>query len=87
MNIFDAIAENRIQEAMKRGEFNNLPFHGVAIHVDDDFSISAERRFTLKRLLAYRQSRGKEPSPLVLRWKGLRGEDSVIFARKHRKAV
>jgi hypothetical protein len=82
MNIFDTIAENKIQEAMKRGEFDNLPLHGIPIHVDDDFSISAERRFILKHLLAYQQSRGKEPSPLVLRWKALRRKNGVIFARQ-----
>lgn len=77
MNIFDAIAENKIQEAMKRGEFNNLPFHGVPITIDDDFSIAADRRFILRRLLAYQQTKHKEPSPLVLRWKALRYKEST----------
>ena len=77
MNIFNTIAENKIQEAMKRGEFDCLPFQGVPLAIDDDFSIAAERRFVIKRLLAYQLSKAKEPSPLVSRWKALRYQDAV----------
>ena len=35
MDILAKIAERRIREAMERGEFDNLPFHGKAIRLDD----------------------------------------------------
>ena len=35
MDILAKIAEQRIREAMERGEFDNLPFHGKPIKLDD----------------------------------------------------
>src|SRR5438552_3926509 len=35
MDILAKIAEQRIREAMERGEFDNLPFHGKSIRLDD----------------------------------------------------
>ena len=68
MSIFDVIAENRIQEAMKRGAFDRLPFRGVALDVEEDFSLSAETRFVLKRML-WQSAAKREASPLVARWR------------------
>lgn len=35
MDILAKIAEQKIREAMERGEFDNLPFHGVRIVPED----------------------------------------------------
>lgn len=35
MDILARIAEQRIREAMERGEFDNLPLHGKPIRLDD----------------------------------------------------
>ena len=71
MSIFDAIAEHRIQEAIQRGELDQPAFHGVPIEIDDDFSVSAEVRFVLKRLGQIPSGVG-EPSPMVALWKARR---------------
>ncbi|EGW36289.1 DUF1992 domain-containing protein [Desulfosporosinus sp. OT] len=34
LNIFDKIVEDRIQEAMRNGEFDNLPSQGKPINLD-----------------------------------------------------
>jgi len=34
LNIFDRIVEDRIQEAIRNGEFNNLPSEGKPINLD-----------------------------------------------------
>jgi len=34
LNIFDKIVEDRIQEAMRNGEFENLPMQGKPINLD-----------------------------------------------------
>lgn len=41
---FDAIAEERIQEAMRRGDFDNLPGAGKPLELDDDLLVPAEVR-------------------------------------------
>ncbi|MBM3222744.1 MAG: DUF1992 domain-containing protein [Candidatus Tectomicrobia bacterium] len=35
MDAFTKIAEQRIREAMERGEFDNLPLHGKPVKLDD----------------------------------------------------
>jgi hypothetical protein len=35
MDILARIAEQRIREAMERGEFDNLPLHGTPLKLDD----------------------------------------------------
>lgn len=38
MSIFDVIAERKIQQAIDRGEFDRLPFRGIPIDIQEDFS-------------------------------------------------
>jgi hypothetical protein len=45
---FDAIAEQRIREALAQGEFDNLPGAGKPLRLDDDSLIPEDQR------LAYR---------------------------------
>ncbi len=45
-----AIAENRIQEAMERGEFDNLPGAGKPLVLEDDANIPEELRMAWKIL-------------------------------------
>lgn len=71
MSIFDVIAENKIQEAIQRGEFDHLPFHGQPLDLYEDFSISAQARFLIRRLQAAAGA-GREPSALAIRWKAMR---------------
>ncbi len=40
----DAVAEERIQEAMRRGEFDNLPGAGRPLDLDEDPLVPAELR-------------------------------------------
>jgi hypothetical protein len=40
----DAIAEERIQEAMRRGAFDNLPGAGKPLELDDDLLVPPELR-------------------------------------------
>lgn len=40
----DAVAEERIQEAMRRGAFDNLPGAGRPLDLDDDLLVSPELR-------------------------------------------
>ncbi|MDR3289270.1 MAG: DUF1992 domain-containing protein [Peptococcaceae bacterium] len=42
-DIFNQIAEDRIQEAMRNGEFDNLPY-GKQLNLDDWASLPAETR-------------------------------------------
>lgn len=84
MNIFDAIAENKIQQAMERGEFDRLPHHGIPIDITEDFTLSLEVRFVLHRLKASTTA-ADVPSPLVSRWRAqryrrqIRGPAQVIL--------
>ena len=43
-DIFDKIVEDRIQEAMRNGEFDNLPSQGKPINLDYWASLPAEIR-------------------------------------------
>jgi hypothetical protein len=44
MNIFEWIAEQRIEEAMKRGEFDNLPGKGKPLNLDEDMTVPEHMR-------------------------------------------
>lgn len=70
MSIFDVIAENKIQAAIQQGQLDQPALFGQPIHVDDDFSISAESRFLIRRMQAITGAT-REPSPLVARWKAM----------------
>jgi len=46
----DAIAEERIQEAMRKGQFDNLPGAGKPLELDDDLLVPAELRVAYRIL-------------------------------------
>src|SRR5215467_11974408 len=50
MDILAKIAEQRIREAMERGEFDNLPFHGKPIKLDDLVGVPEHLRMGYKIL-------------------------------------
>jgi len=50
MDILDKIAEQRIREAMERGEFDNLPLHGKPIKLDDLVGVPEHLRMGYKIL-------------------------------------
>src|SRR5437764_5331320 len=50
MDILAKIAEQRIREAMERGEFDNLPFHGKPIKLDDLVGVPGHLRMGYKIL-------------------------------------
>ena len=47
---FDAIAEERIQEALRRGDFDRLPGMGRPLELDDDSLIAPEMRMACRIL-------------------------------------
>lgn len=44
MDIFQRIAERKIQEAIENGEFDNLPNRGKPLKLDDDIHVPEELR-------------------------------------------
>src|SRR5262249_5593940 len=50
MDALAKIAEQRIREAMERGELDNLPFHGQPIKLDDLTGVPAHLRMGYKIL-------------------------------------
>src|SRR5512144_1051817 len=50
MDILAKIAEQRIREAMERGEFDNLPFQGKPIKLDDLAGVPEHLRMGYKIL-------------------------------------
>jgi hypothetical protein len=48
--IFDKIADQRIREAIERGEFDDLPGKGKPLQLEDDRHISADMRLAYKIL-------------------------------------
>lgn len=63
MEIFTLIAEQRIREAMERGEFNNLSGKGRPLKLEDDTSVPDELRLSYKVL----KNAGCVPPELELR--------------------
>ena len=49
-NIFDKIAEERIREAIERGEFDDLPGKGQPLNLEDDSHLPADLRLAYKIL-------------------------------------
>lgn len=81
MSIFDVIAENKIQEAIQKGQLDQPALFGQPIHVDDDFSISAESRFLIRRMQAITGA-SREPSPLVARWKAMQYQKQARLTKR-----
>ena len=63
MDIFQMIAERKIQKAIENGEFDNLPNKGKPIEINDDISVPPELRMAYKIL----QNAGCLPPELELR--------------------
>ena len=63
MNLLDQIAEARIQEAIERGEFRDLPGAGRPLRLDDDSAIPEELRAAYRIL----KNAGFLPPELQLR--------------------
>lgn len=63
MNIFEWIANEKIEEAMRRGEFDNLPGKGKPLDLEDDAHIPPDQR------MAYRlmKNAGVAPPEVSLR--------------------
>lgn len=63
MNLLDQIAEQRIQEAINRGELRDLPGEGRPLQLDDDSAIPEELR------VAYRILKNAGFLPPELQWR------------------
>jgi hypothetical protein len=68
MNILDTIAENKIQQAIERGELDFPEMYGKPIEITEDFSIPVEVRLLLKKL-SQAKNASHEESPLLRFWK------------------
>ncbi len=62
-SVFDILAEQRIAEAIRRGEFDNLPGAGCPLHLDDEPLVSPEQRMA-NRIL---KNAGFAPPEIMLR--------------------
>jgi hypothetical protein len=63
ISILDILAEQRIVEAQRLGELDNLPGAGKPLELDDDPLVSPEQRMVNKIL----KNAGCEPAPVTLR--------------------
>lgn len=63
MNIFEIIAEKRIQEAIDNGEFDNLPGKGKPLYLEDLSGVAPEDRMANKIL----KNAGVLPPRMALR--------------------
>jgi hypothetical protein len=62
-NIFDILAEQRITDAMLRGEFDHLPGAGRPLEFEDDLFVNPEQRM-VNRIL---KNAGFAPREIFLR--------------------
>lgn len=63
MDMLSWLAEQRIQEAMRDGQFNNLPGHGKPLELEDLSGVPEELRMSFKIL----KNAGLLPEELALR--------------------
>jgi hypothetical protein len=73
MEFFARLAENRIQEAMKAGEFDNLQGRGQPLNLEEDSHIPPELRMAYKIL----KNADCLPPELVLRQEVVQLQDLV----------
>jgi hypothetical protein len=73
MEFFSRLAENRIQEAMRAGEFDNLEGRGQPLNLGDDSHIPSELRMAYKIL----KNADCLPPELVLRQEVINLQDLV----------
>jgi len=50
MDVFASLAEKRIEEALRRGEFDNLPGAGKPLKLEDDSAIPEDLRMAYRLL-------------------------------------
>jgi hypothetical protein len=80
MNIFEKIANEQIEEAMKRGDFDNLPGKGKPIDLDEDAGIPEDMRLAMRIL----KNAGVSPPEVSLR-KELEATKAEIAVAKNRE--
>ena len=68
INILDTIAENKIQQAIERGELDFSEMYGKPLEITEDFSIPVEVRLMLRKL-SQAKSTSHEESLLLRFWK------------------
>ncbi|NMG50598.1 DUF1992 domain-containing protein [Azoarcus communis] len=85
MNLFDILAEQRIAEAFRRGEFEHLPGAGRPLVFDDDPFLSPETRM-MNRIL---KNAGCAPAEVGLRRElaALRAELAALPAGAQRDTL
>ena len=84
-SIFEILAEQRILDAIQRGELDNLPGAGKPLEFDDDPFVSPEQRM-MNRIL---KNAGISPREVILRKEiaNLRKELEALPAGDKRKAL
>ena len=65
MFAFDKIAERRIQEALDRGEFKDLPGRGKPLQIEDDVIIAAGTTVTGPKVASGSLAVSRTPMKLV----------------------
>lgn len=87
LSIFDLLAEQRIADAIRRGELDNLPGSGRPLELDDDPLLSPEQRMA-NRIL---KNAGLVPAEIGL-WRELaalraqlRSADDDVRVALHRR--
>ena len=73
MDILAKIAEQKIREAIERGEFDDLPFHGIPVIPEDLSSVPEELRMAYKLL----KNAGVLPEELQVRKEILTLQDLI----------
>lgn len=68
INILDTIAENKIQQAIERGELDFSEMYGKPLEITEDFSIPVEVRLMLRKLSQAKDT-SYEESLLLRFWK------------------
>ncbi|MEW5722137.1 MAG: DnaJ family domain-containing protein [Thermodesulfobacteriota bacterium] len=81
VNIFAKIAEQKIQEAQARGEFDDLPGKGRPLELSDDSRVPEELRMAYKIL----KNAGCAPPELQLKNEILRLEDMLSTLEDERE--
>lgn len=84
-SIYDILAEQRIADALRRGEFENLPGAGRPLVFDDDLFVSPEQRMANKVL----RNAGFSPPEIGLRKEiaKLRAEIAGLDESERRSAL
>lgn len=84
-SLFDILAEQRIADALRRGELDNLPGAGKPLVFDDELFVSPEQRMANKIL----RNAGFAPPEIALRREiaALRAEIAELEEGKERRQL